>query len=230
MMPFTYIEFVPYDKDLNKLGEEPIKALFNPNTYTITKTVNWNPATARASTQAGQAEAHAEFDAPAIIFGGGESRQLTMELFYDVTEPPENQPRVKDVRELTNRVAALTRIHPKLQYPPVVVVSWGNPLKGSDFPFTGVVTQLTQNFTHFNRDCLPVRAILNLTMREYLSPEQNKRETDPEATTRLVKRGDTLAGIAAEVYRNPELWRLIAEANKIDDPRRLPIGQRLSIP
>ena len=59
---------------------------------------------------------------------------------------------------------------------------------------------------------------------------KDQRETDPEFTTRLVKRGDSLSSIAAEVYRDPTLWRLIAEANGLDDPRHLPIGLRLELP
>jgi nucleoid-associated protein YgaU len=229
-MGFSRIELEQFDKDGKSLGEPPIKALFNPNSYTVTKGVNWTEITTNKQKGDGQEESHAEFDAPAIRFGGGQSRQLTMELFYDVTEPPDGQPEVRDVRELTNRVAALARIHPRLQYPPIVKISWGSQPDHSDFPFTGVLTQLTQKFTYFNRDCMPARAFLNVTFREYLSPERNKRETDPESTTRLVKRGDTLFSIAAEAYRDPALWRLIAEANKIDDPRRLLVGQRLSIP
>jgi nucleoid-associated protein YgaU len=58
----------------------------------------------------------------------------------------------------------------------------------------------------------------------------NLRQTDPELTTRMVKRGDTLSNIAAEVYRDAALWRLIAEANSLDDPRALEIGRRLTIP
>ena len=67
---------------------------------------------------------------------------------------------------------------------------------------------------------------------EFLDPELDQRKTDPELTTRIIKRGDTLSNIAAEVYRDPTLWRAIAEANRLSDPRNIDalIGQTLTIP
>ena len=71
---------------------------------------------------------------------------------------------------------------------------------------------------------------MTVNVMEFLDPEKDKRQTDPEFTTRLVKRGDTVSSIAAEIYRDPGLWRRIAEANNLDDPRQLHIGLRLAIP
>ncbi|OLE74232.1 MAG: hypothetical protein AUG12_01920 [Acidobacteria bacterium 13_1_20CM_2_57_8] len=42
---------------------------------------------------------------------------------------------------------------------------------------------------------------------------------------RAIKAGDRLPVIAAEVYGDPRLWRLIAEANEIDDALRFPTPQ-----
>lgn len=46
----------------------------------------------------------------------------------------------------------------------------------------------------------------------------------------VVKAGETLSYIAGKVYGEPSAWRRIADANKIRDPRRLKVGQRLTIP
>lgn len=46
----------------------------------------------------------------------------------------------------------------------------------------------------------------------------------------VVESGDTLIGIAEDVYDDRSKWRLIAEANGIDDNNRLRVGQRLRIP
>ena len=51
-----------------------------------------------------------------------------------------------------------------------------------------------------------------------------------ETTTRVVRRGDTLAGIAAEVYSDPTKWRVIADANAIENPFVLPAGSKLTLP
>ena len=39
-----------------------------------------------------------------------------------------------------------------------------------------------------------------------------------------------LSNIAAEIYNDPTQWRVIAEANNLDDPRHLEVGARLAIP
>jgi len=53
-------------------------------------------------------------------------------------------------------------------------------------------------------------------------------------TVWTVKSGDNLPVIAAQVYGNPRLWRLIADANGILNPLRFPnqqdFGRLLLIP
>jgi len=209
-------------------GFASIPVLFNPNTYSISKTVQWVPATGSNQTT-GQTERRK--NAPALEFGGGQSRSLSLDLFFDTTE--ETDESQKDVRNKTNLIVKLTRIVRNLdpQRPPVCVISWGKgPPLGSDFPFTGVVTQLTQRFSMFLADGRPVRANLTVAFTEYLDPKKDQLENDPEFTTRLVKRGDTLSSIAADVYHDPTQWRVIAEANQLDDPRQSLVGRRLNIP
>lgn len=203
-----------------------IEVLFNPNTYTMEKTVAWGPALDDYDDQTGTMRA---LNAPSLTFGGGGSRQLTFDLFFDVSESL--NPR-KDVRDETNRIFELTQImrdkeHP---YPPICELFWGNQPLGAKFPFVGVVVQLTQRFTLFRGTGEPVRAVLTVVFLEHLEAVKDKRQTDPELTTRVVKRGDTLQGLSAELLRDPALWRLIAEANRIDDPRHLEIGRVLTIP
>ena len=46
----------------------------------------------------------------------------------------------------------------------------------------------------------------------------------------IVRRGDTLSSIANDEYRDPGLWRPIAQANGIFNPRILEPGTQLLIP
>ena len=204
----------------SKLKE--ITVMFNPNSYSVEKSVSWDSS-------GGGGETQRKFNAPALTFGGGGSRTLSLELFYDVTESDDKN---KDVRKETGKLVALTRIMAdrKNPHPPVCKISWGKKIKNSDFPFTGVITSLTQRFTLFSRTGEPLRATVNVTFKEFLDPEKDLKDTDPELTTYVVKRGDTLASIAADVYGDPTLWRTIAEANQQDDPRRQQIGAVLTIP
>ena len=115
--------------------------------------------------------------------------------------------------------------------PPTCRISWGEAgSQNLDFPFVGVLQSLRQDFTLFDSNGRPLRANLDLTFHETLSPEEDQRRNDPEFATRLVKRGDNLSGIAAEMFDDPARWRLIADANNLDNPRKLEIGMSLSIP
>ena len=208
----------------------PILVLFNPESYSISKSVTWS---APQTSSGGGARTQSKVNAPVISFGGGDSRQLTLELFFDVTSPINRngqQIKIKDVREETNKIVTLTRIERDEDQPRVCEISWGQSPVGSDFPFIGVITSLTQKFTQFTSDGKPVRANLSVTFKEFLDPKLDKLRTGPELTTRVIRGGDTLSSIAAEVYRNPKRWRIIAQANNIDDPRHLQVGRTFTIP
>jgi hypothetical protein len=212
----------------NTLQEtKTVSVPFNPTSYSISKTVNWSPS---HTTAAEGAATERGSNAPGLQSGGGDSRILSMELFFDVTEDPN----VIDVRNYTNQIAELAYIDPGTGQQPICKLFWGpaigDKINNVDYPFIGVVTRLQQNFTLFRSSGEPVRARLTLEFREFILPEQEERRTDPELTTRVVKLGDTLSGIAAEYYNDPTLWRVIAEANRLDDPRSLKPGQSLSIP
>jgi nucleoid-associated protein YgaU len=204
-------------------GGVPIVVMFNPNRYTIGKTVSWEPST---RTTTGQAVTDVKTNAPTTSFGGGGSRQLSLELFFDTTE---SDVVTRDVRLQTDQIVRLTRIDRKKGRPPVCVVFWG-PGKTEDFPFVGTVSSLTQNFLLFDQLGRPLRATLDVTFTEFLNRDDDERLTDPETTTRIVRRGDSLASIAADVYRDPGAWRAIAIANGIEDPFALPPGSTLTLP
>jgi hypothetical protein len=197
-------------------ASDPIEVMFNPNTYSIGKSVQWN-ATSDVRT-----------NAPALTFGGGGARELSLELFFDVTESTEDQP---DVRLETDPIVRLSRImrDKTKPRPPICTIDWGGA-STEDFPFTGLVSKLEQKFTLFHASGRPLRATLTLTFTEFLSRTDDLLETDPELTTRTVRRGDTLASIAWEVYRDPAAWRVIAVANGIVDPFRVPPGTKLTLP
>jgi hypothetical protein len=210
-----------------------ITVMFNPESYSISKSVSWSPP---PSSGGGSSTTDRKVNAPTLTFGGGGSRQLTLELFFDVTQSDKPLGTKPDVRQETNRIVELTRMvrgeQKDAEPPRVCEVSWGEAPTNSDFPFRGVITSLAQKFTLFSPDGRPLRANLNLTFLEFLPPEEDQRKTDPELTSHLVRRGDTLSRIANKVYSDPTKWRSIATANRLSDPRQLDalIGQRLTIP
>jgi hypothetical protein len=100
--------------------------------------------------------------------------------------------------------------------------------------FRCIVESVKQKFTLFSPDGIPLRATLTVVLREYKTLDEQLKHlnlTSPDRTHSYVtQNGDTLARIAAQSYRGPGEWRSIADANGIEDPRRLAPGATLTIP
>ena len=192
-----------------------ITVAFNPTTYSISKSLSWNGPPDRRT------------NAPTLTFGGGNSRQLALELFFDSTEMPEPE---RDVRRQTDRIVKLTHIlrHLDNPRPPICTLHWGG--RSEDFPFVGTVSSLEQHFLLFHASGQPLRATLKVAFKEFLVLSDDQRKTDPELTTRVVRRGDSLASIAAQVYDDPSAWRVIARANHIENPLAMVPGTKLTLP
>lgn len=161
---------------------------------------------------------------PIVSFVNGDADVLTMDLFFDTYTDKGSS----DVRDETGRIAVLLDIDPVLHAPPPVLFVWG-PLR-----FKAVIERLSQRFTMFREDGVPVRATLNVTFKEYktiedqLSPKPN--ESSDWSKRRTVAEGDRLCLIAAIEYEDASEWRAIADANEIDNPRLLEPGREILLP
>lgn len=193
---------------------EKIDVFFNPEEYTINKDNNF------------ASQAIPGLSGPLLQFVHGNMRTLEMELFFDTYDTPELQKR--DVRELTNRITGLLTIDSDLHAPPVLLVSW------SSLQFRCVLARASQKFIMFTNDGTPVRARVTVTFNEFIDAEREAREINRQTAdfSKLytVTQGQTLSTIAAITYDNAQLWRPIAVANNIDDPRTIETGQSLLIP
>ena len=100
--------------------------------------------------------------------------------------------------------------------------------------FYGVVTSFKEKYQLFDESGKVLRARVTLSIKSYEAVEVQLREMrlkSPDRTrVRVVREGETLAAISAEVYGNPRLWRVIAEANRIHRPRFVEPGTPLHIP
>lgn len=190
--------------------ESPISVLFNPNQYSLDQ----------GNTLAEVAVPG--LAAPILQYVRGNGRTLSMELFFDTWEEQ------SDVRRHTDRVYGLLDIRGPLHRPPVCTFTWGS------FNFDCVVERVGGRFTLFLADGTPVRATLGVSFKEFVEVEVLVRnpptESADHAKSCLVRRGDTLSSIAAAEYGDPTLWRPIAQANRIANPRLLAPGTRLSLP
>jgi LysM repeat protein len=162
-------------------------------------------------------------NAPPIQFVRGASEKLTFDAIVDTSDDMSNV-RTRYVDPLRKLLA----INGDLHAPPVVQFVW------ESFRFTGVIESLNVTFTLFSDQGWPVRAKLSFGLKEYTTVKQQQalaqnKSPDLEKTY-VVKRGDTLSGIAELAYGDPAPWRTIAAANGISDPRMLVPGMVLTIP
>lgn len=134
-------------------------------------------------------------------------------------------PSAVSVLPTVEQIMKLQQIATELHRPPLCKVWWGQIRL-----IEGPLTSLTQNFTRFLPDGTPVRADLNLTFTDASLTHTGELCSADVEKTYTVRLGDTLQAISARQYGSPTHWRRIAEANAIDDPRRLVPGSILAIP
>jgi nucleoid-associated protein YgaU len=198
-----------------------VAAMFNPARLSLTRTVQWQNQGATGR------------DNPEMQYTGSDPVTLVIDLLFDTYDTPEPPHRKRSVKtSYTDKLLHLTTVekHGEKHRPPICRLQWGD----SHVFFQGVLQQLETTFTMFLESGLPVRATSRCSFRQWLSNtedliKQNLMSSDV-AKVWVVERGQTLAGIAAQEYGDPRQWRTIAEANRIDDPLRLPPGMLLQLP
>lgn len=182
-------------------------------------------------------------DSPVLQFIRGQNEKLTLELFFDTTENGMGSG-ARSVTEETDKFYSLVKIEPDGHTPPLVSFLWNSKFPGNNLlekagnqkrtDFTGVVESLRQKFTLFSPEGVPLRATLTLVIREYKTLTEQLRQlnlSSPDRThVHVLQSGETLSSLAASYYKNPDEWRAIAQANGIEDPRRLTPGTFMTIP
>jgi hypothetical protein len=165
---------------------------------------------------------------PLLQFVRGEAQTLSLELFLDATSKRASNRPDDTVESRMEALRNFVTIQPDLHAPPVCLFQW---LK---ITFQGVVTALKEKYTLFDERGKVLRARVSVTLKSYEAVEVQLREMglkSPDRTrVRVVREGETLAAIAAEVYGDPRLWRFLAEENGVDRPRFVPAGTPLRIP
>jgi nucleoid-associated protein YgaU len=188
----------------------PIPVMFNPPEYQLQVTNQF-----------------AEVGIPGLgssllQFVRGSAKTLTMELFFDTTHLG------IDVRLHTGMVLNLTSLNSETHAPPPLLFVWGSLI------FPCVLESVTQTFDFFNALGMPLRARLNVTLKEHETLEDilgsNQLLSADRTKQWLFKKGDTLQRIAAQEYGDPNKWRPIAEANNIDNPLTIAVGRALKVP
>jgi nucleoid-associated protein YgaU len=177
-------------------------------------------------------------ESPIFQFVRGNARSVSMDLFFDTYEKGEDVRKYTDqitgwdagsmFSDLPNEGKGLMDIDSNLHAPPICIFIWGA------FIFQCIIERVTKRFTMFLPEGIPVRATLNVTLKEYREVDSQVKEINLQSADLtkkwVVTRGDSLWSIAFKEYGSPDDWRLIANANNIDNPRILNPGQELIIP
>jgi len=216
-MPSTRSNLEPATIE-NLSTQEKVYCMFNPHEYTITKQNQWDSGDTKG------------INVPKVKFNHGGAEQLKLTLFFDTYAEG------TDVREHTQGLWGMMMVSEEKKNPrnsksepPQVEFQWGK------FSFRAVVTTLTQKFTLFNKEGVPLRTSVDVSFQQVADennhPKQNPTSGGgPPLKTHIVQSGERLDLIAAQVYGDPSHWRLIANENHLVHPLRLKEGQQLVIP
>jgi hypothetical protein len=221
-----------------KIEDGPkITAWFNPKEYTLARSNKWEVKPVPGA------------PLPNAQFGGSEPHKIDIELLFDDSDAPGG-----DVREITDDLLGMMEVDPKFgsggknnARPPTVEFGWGPVI----WP-KAVCNSVSIQYALFKPDGTPIRAIAKLGLTQVGKATTKSsggaakraggaKRADPPTTnpttvsiggirSYTVRDGDSLQSIAYAAYGDPTRWRLIAEANGIDDPIELRRGRVLAIP
>ncbi len=204
----------PQDKGL-KMGPvlDTIHFTFNPKELTVQRTAEWKST----STKKPQPPE----------YNGAKGGTVNVEMFLDASEGGEVK---TTVDKLLGAVLPAKGTDDK-QKPvaPYVSLGWG---KVTYVP-CAVVNSVSAKYTRFDANGQAIRAVVTVVLQEVLPNLVRQNPTSVAVgaqSSHLVLEGDSLASIATREYGDPDVWRVIAEANGIDDPFRLRPGRRLLVP
>jgi LysM repeat protein len=201
----------------NLFTGDTFKAVFNPEEYSFNQDNNFASQTVPG------------LGSPLLQFVNGNLRTLEMELLFDTYLPHTTKgQQIRDVREETEKIINLMKINGEFHAPPILEVTWASLF------FRCVLARTNQKFIMFLNDGRPVRARLSVTFNEFIDEEREAKEVNRQTAdfskVHTVTQDERLSAIAGRFYGDERLWRPIAIANDLADPRAIFTGQMLRIP
>jgi hypothetical protein len=194
-------------------GGSTIECAFNPESYSVSKSNVWSYKPTQGK------------DLPDPEFGGGLPMTFKFSLLLD-TSLGEVGESVKDQAN-----ALMQAMHGDGSAPKFITFSWGSVSLPKSAPMS-----ISINYALFHPNGEPMRAFvdLELAQAEQLTPTGKAQNPTTRGVaglgTHIVRDGDSLPSVAFRSYGDATRWRVLAEANGIDDPFRLTRGTELAIP
>jgi hypothetical protein len=202
-------------------GGARVPCLFNPETISVGRSNIWS-----ADPMPGKG-------VPKLRYAGADSGWMRLDLIFDTTDVG------TPVSAYTSKIMALMEVDKDLPgtdentnnaRPPTVTFHWGDL-----HSFTAVVADLSLVFTYFSSSGVPLRAQMSLTLRQFepaqaFGPQNPTSGTPRPHRVHRVQPGETLDRISARYYGDSTRWRLLADANGIEDPLAVRPGELLTVP
>jgi nucleoid-associated protein YgaU len=193
---------------------------FNPKDLTLVRSASWSMDHAVGFGRGALAN-----------FKGAEPATMDLVVFLDGTAPGSKA----EVQAQVELLLSCCEVWPgslvtKRPSPPWVRFSWGS---FSTVQFIAYVSRASAQYTLFSPTGEPTRARCTMSLTEVAVLTAGQNPTSGALTARRVHRvvvGDSLQSLAWREYGDATVWRVIAEANGIDDPMDLEPGTELLLP
>jgi hypothetical protein len=199
-------------------ADDMFEALINPESYTLQYKLKFSEGTQGQGTSGAQ-----------LKYEYTEPEEITFEFLFDNTGIIDGQPRASIAADLKKFKEVLIAYKGDSHEPRHFKLVWGE-----NSIFKGRVTEVSINHKMFKPDGTPIRATATVKFRS--SIEEQKRaaqenRSSPDLThIRKVKYGDTLPLMCYRIYGDPKYYLQVAEANGLDNFRRLKPGTDIFFP
>ncbi len=204
----------------NITSGDSVECMFNPYEYTLTKQNQWEKKPSKGS------------NTPEVRFKQGGSQVLKLKVYFDTLHEG------TDVRRHTDKLWKMMMVDDSTRHaqsnksaPPEVAFEWGR------LYFKAVLTNMTQKFTLFDDQGMPLRCEVDLTLEQMIDvddygPQSPVAGVAPQAapTTTQTKSSDRPDTLASQNGKSPTDQRQIMEANNINNPLKVPPGTPLIVP
>ena len=190
------------------------QAYVNPNEITLSYEMEWDAAQGAGTTGS------------RMNFKKMKPGDLSLTFFIDGTGANGRKVVTQDEVE---KFQTVTGYNGNIHRPNYLKLVWGTlQIKRCVLKSASIAYKL------FKSDGVPLRAVISATFTD-TSDDQTRvalaQDQSPDLThVRLIKAGDTLPALCNEVYGDPLRYLQVADANHLDDFRRLAPGMRVVFP
>ena len=134
-----------------------------------------------------------------------------------------------DVQTQVEKFQTVTGYNGNIHRPNYLLIAWGTiQIKRCVLKSASIAYKL------FKADGTPLRAIISASFVDAVEDQTRvalAQDSSPDLThVRVLRAGETLAGLCQQIYGDPALYLKVARANQLDSVRHLPAGTRVRFP